>query len=85
MRKVALVAGLAVFGGLIVLSIAGVSSATAVLFTAVAIVGMIALGNILGGRTTPNRPPERGPGDPGAGSGQPQDAGPDERRGTMER
>lgn len=85
MRKVALVSGLAAFGGLIVLSIAGVSSATAVLFTAVAIVAMIALGNILGGRTTPNRPPERGPGGPGAGSGQPRDAGPDERRGTMER
>jgi len=71
MRMVAWVSGLAAFAGLIVLSIAGVSSATAVLFTALAIVAMIALGNILGGRTTPNRAPRR-------------DTGPDDRRGTMD-
>ena len=49
--------GLAVFGGLIVMSIAGVTAAIGVLVTAAAIVGMIALGNLLGGRTTPDRRP----------------------------
>jgi hypothetical protein len=81
-RKVAWVSGLAAFGGLIVLSVAGVSSATAVLFTGVAIFGMIALGNIVGGRTTSNRPPH---GSADAGPEHRPDPGPDDRRGTMER
>lgn len=51
--------GLATFGGLIVLSVAGVNAALAILITGSAIVGMIAMGNLLGGRTTPNRPPHR--------------------------
>ncbi len=51
--------GLAAFGGLIVLSVAGVTAALAILVTGGAIVGMIAIGNLLGGRTTPNRPPHR--------------------------
>lgn len=49
--------GLVAFGGLIVLSVAGVTAALAILVTAGAIVGMIAMGNLIGGRTTPNRPP----------------------------
>jgi len=47
--------GAAAFGGLVVLAIAGVTGAIAILVTAVAIVGIIAMGNLLGGRTTPNR------------------------------
>jgi len=49
--------GLVAFGGLIVLSVAGLTAAIGILVTAAALVGMIALGNLLGGRTTPNRPP----------------------------
>jgi predicted lipid-binding transport protein (Tim44 family) len=79
---VAWVSGLAAFGGLIVLAVAGVSSATAVLFTAVAIVGMIALGNILGGRTTPNRAPHAAPDRNHAPHGTGQESGSDERPGT---
>jgi len=52
--------GAAAFGGLVVLAIAGVTGAIAILVTAVAIVGMIAMGNLLGGRTTPNRAPYEG-------------------------
>jgi hypothetical protein len=37
--------------------VAGVSGATAILVTAAAVVGMIALGNLVGGRHTPNRTP----------------------------
>ncbi len=65
MKAAAVVLGVALFGGLIVLAVAGVTGATAILVTAVAIVGMIALGNLLGGRTTPNRAPY-GTGDPDA-------------------
>ncbi|MGA2036149.1 MAG: hypothetical protein ABSH04_00990 [Acidimicrobiales bacterium] len=49
--------GLVAFGGLIVLSVAGMTAAIGVLVTATAIVGMIVLGNLLGGRTTPDHPP----------------------------
>jgi hypothetical protein len=44
-------------GGLIVLAVSGLSAATGVLVTAVAIFAMIALGGLLGGRNTPNRAP----------------------------
>ncbi|MGA2519403.1 MAG: hypothetical protein ABSG81_01115 [Acidimicrobiales bacterium] len=54
-----MVLGLAVLGGLVVLAVAGVSGATAVLITAAALLAMIALGNILGGRKTPDRAPYR--------------------------
>jgi len=64
-KTVGVLLGIALFGGLIVLAVAGVTGATAILVTAVAIVGMIALGNLLGGRTTPNRAPY-GTGDPDA-------------------
>jgi hypothetical protein len=49
--------GVVAFGGLILLSIAGVTAAVAIIITAAAIVSMIALGSILGGRNTPNRTP----------------------------
>lgn len=50
--------GLVAFGGLVVLAIAGLTAATAILVTAFAIVGMIALGGAVGGRrSTPNRVP----------------------------
>ena len=57
MRFAAVVLGLVVFGGLIVLAVAGVTAATAVIITTVAVVVMIGLGNAVGGRHTPNRSP----------------------------
>ncbi len=45
------------FGGSILLLAAGFNAIGAILVTTLAIVGMIALGNILGGRTTPSRAP----------------------------
>ncbi len=52
--------GLVLFGGLIVLAVAGMTAAVGVLVTVIAIVGMIALGNLLGRRTTPDRLPYQG-------------------------
>lgn len=57
MRVAAVILGLALFGGLIVMAVAGVTAATAVLVTAGAVVAMIGLGNAVGGRHTPNRSP----------------------------
>jgi hypothetical protein len=66
-RIAAFVLGLVLFGGLIVLAVAGVTAATAVLLTAAAVVAMIGLGNAVGGRQTPNRAPYAPPtGDAGA-------------------
>ncbi|MHB8680506.1 MAG: hypothetical protein ACYDA2_00210 [Acidimicrobiales bacterium] len=74
-RVLAYVLGLALVAGLVVLAVAGVTAATAVLVTAAAVVAMIALGGIMGGRSTPNRepvplhgadPPPTGPGEHGA-------------------
>jgi drug/metabolite transporter (DMT)-like permease len=56
-RVAAALLGLALFGGLIVLAVAGVSAATAVLVTGAAVVVMIGLGNAVGGRHTPNQAP----------------------------
>jgi hypothetical protein len=64
----AVVLGLAAFGGLIVLAVAGVSGATAVLVTGGAVVAMIGLGNLVGGRRTPDRAPY---------GGEPDGVGPD--------
>ena len=90
-KTVAFVLGLAALGGLVVLAVAGVTGATAVLVTGAAIVVMIALGNILGGRTTPNRPPlgGGGGGTEAAGTGVDEEGDgpvspePGDRRGTM--
>jgi drug/metabolite transporter (DMT)-like permease len=63
-RIAAVVLGLVLFGGLVVLAVAGVTAASAVMITAVAVVVMIGLGNAVGGRHTPNRspyPPEPDP------------------------
>jgi small neutral amino acid transporter SnatA (MarC family) len=57
MKVAAVVLGLATFGGLVVLAVAGVSGATAVLITGGAVVAMIGLGNLVGGRRTPDRSP----------------------------
>ncbi|HVA02651.1 MAG TPA: hypothetical protein VMU64_02790 [Acidimicrobiales bacterium] len=57
MRIAAVILGVALFGGLVVLAIAGVTAATAVIITAGAVVLMIGLGNAVGGRHTPNRSP----------------------------
>ena len=73
MKVFAWIFGLAIFGGLIVMAVAGFTAATAILVTTGAIIAMIALGNIVGGRTTPNKaplvPPANGdgPGDEAAG------------------
>ena len=82
MKTVAFVSALAAFGGLIVMAVAGVSGATAVLFTGLALVAMIALGNILGGRTTPNRAPQGTTGEVEATAEAPTPE-PEDRRGTM--
>jgi predicted lipid-binding transport protein (Tim44 family) len=69
------VSGLVVLGGLIVLSVAGMTAAVGVLVTVVAIVGMLALGNLLGGRTTPERRPyqvDRNSKSEGSGDGAPE-------------
>jgi hypothetical protein len=56
-RTLAVALGVMVLGGLVVLAVAGVSGATAILVTGVAIFAMIGLGNTLGGRHTPSRAP----------------------------
>jgi hypothetical protein len=79
-KAAAVVLGLAALGALIVLAVAGVTGATAILGTGVAIVAMIALGNIIGGRTTPNRaPPSVGE----AGESGAENPESEPRRGTM--
>jgi hypothetical protein len=57
MIKVAWVGGLIVVGGLIFLAVAGFPGALPILISAVALVAMVALGGVVGGRHTPNRPP----------------------------
>jgi hypothetical protein len=54
MKAAAWILGLAGMAGLIVLAVAGLTGAVAILVTGVAIIAMIGLGNVLGGRTTPN-------------------------------
>jgi hypothetical protein len=56
-RVAAVILGLMLFGGLVLLAVAGVTAATAVLVTGAAVVAMIGLGNAVGGRQTPNRAP----------------------------
>jgi hypothetical protein len=80
----AVVLGLAALGGLIVLAVAGVTGATAILGTGVAIVVMIALGNIIGGRTTPNRAsPDAGEGRQDGRTDAAENPEAEQRRGTM--
>ena len=73
MRVVAVVLGLAAFAGLLVLAVAGVSGATAVLVTGGAVVAMIGLGNLVGGRHTPDRAPY-GADPAGGGNAEPEGA-----------
>lgn len=61
-RVLAYTLAVVLFGGLVVLALAGVSAATAVLVTAGAVVALIALGGTLRGRRTPPGPPRGGPG-----------------------
>ena len=65
MRILGWVIGLVAVGALVLLAVAGVSAAIGVLVTGVAIVSMIALGSLMGGRNTPNKAPYRAPGDAG--------------------
>jgi len=62
MKVVAGVLGAAAVLGLVVLAVAGLTGALAILLTALAIMAMIALGGIMGGRHTPDRPPLERPG-----------------------
>ena len=57
MRTVAWVGGLVVVAGLIVLAVAGFPGAVPILISAAALVAMIALGGVVGGRHTPNVSP----------------------------
>jgi hypothetical protein len=57
MRTVAWVGAIIVLAGLIILAVAGISGATAILVTAVALTAMIGLGSTMGGRHTPNVEP----------------------------
>jgi hypothetical protein len=82
-RAAAVVLGLAAFGGLIVLAVAGVAGATAVLVTGGAVVAMIGLGNLVGGRRTPDRPPYGAENAEVAEDADVEDA--EGRRGTPER
>lgn len=83
MRALAWILGLAMVGGLVVLSVAGLPAAAGVLLTGGAVVAMIAMGSLMGGRNTPQRPPI--PLDGSAGTGHQVDSadepGPE---GTME-
>jgi hypothetical protein len=67
MRAVAAVGGLVVVAGLVVLAVAGFPAAVPLLVSAAALVAMIGLGGMVGGRHTPNTPPvaARSPGPEG--------------------
>jgi hypothetical protein len=71
MRVVAWVGGLVVVAGLVFLAVAGFPGAVPILISAVALVAMIGLGGVVGGRHTPNVAPVAArdlsaPGGPGA-------------------
>ncbi len=74
MRTVAWVGAVILLAGLVVLAVAGISGATAILVTAVALTAMIGLGSTMGGRHTPNvEPVSTGP-QRGGGSGHRPDS-----------
>jgi len=69
-KFVAWVGGAVIVAGLVVLAVAGITGATAILVTVTALVAMIGLGSMLGGRHTPNVPPmPSGSGVAGSGAG----------------
>ena len=73
----------------VLLALAGVSAAVALVVTAVAVLTMIALGGLLGGRSTPDRHPAPWPPAPPA-SGEPSSVADDapgsgDDSGTMEK
>ncbi len=55
MRTLAILFGLVVLGGVVVMAVAGYPGALAILLTAAGIVGMIVLGTRLGGRGSRRR------------------------------
>ncbi len=57
MKAAAWIGGLVVFACLIVLAVAGFPGAVPILVSAAALVAMIGLGGLMGGRHTPNVPP----------------------------
>jgi hypothetical protein len=78
MRAVAWVGGLVVVAGLVFLAVAGFPGAVPILVSAAALVAMIGLGGVVGGRHTPNVAPmgARHPG-PSGGPGATPGTGPD--------
>jgi hypothetical protein len=78
MRTVAWVGGLVVVAGLVFLAVAGFSGAVPILISAAALVAMIGLGGVVGGRHTPNVAPvaARDPGVPGGPRVADPDPGP---------
>lgn len=74
MKAVAWVGAVILLAGLVVLAVAGISGATAVLVTAVALTAMIALGSAMGGRHTPDIEPAATGAQPGRGSGDGPDS-----------
>ena len=61
-RVLAYALAVGLFGGLVVLAVAGVPAATAVLVTAGAVVALIVMGGAFRGRRAPPGPPRGGPG-----------------------
>lgn len=57
MRTVAWVGGVVIVAALIVMAVAGFPGAVPILVSAAALVAMIGLGGVMGGRHTPNVPP----------------------------
>ena len=62
MKVVVALLVLVALGALIMLSVIGMAAAAGVLVTVGGMLAMIVLGNLLGGRTTPDRPPYRADG-----------------------
>ena len=84
MRTLAVLLGLLGVAGLVVLAVAGVTGATAILVTGAAVLAMIGLGSVVGGRRTPARPPygagspaSAGDGDAEGAEASPGEAGPE--------
>jgi hypothetical protein len=77
MRTVAWVGGLVVVAGLVFLAVAGFPGAVPILISAAALVAMIGLGGVVGGRHTPNVAPvaARDSGAPGGPPSAPDPAG----------
>jgi len=73
MKIVAWVGGIVIVAGLIVMAVAGFPGAVPILISAAALVAMIGLGGVMGGRHTPNvSPVSVADSGPGAAEGRPR-------------